>query len=587
VTVNQAAADGRGCPPAGSLIQAGSRALLLCATIVGVPLGCATTSAPEAARGRAVAQPGIYRFSPATTRPQTRAERSGFTETSNMADVRVFLDSLVAMGGEMTILPFGTSAEGREIPMVVASRPRIRSATEARVMNRPIIYIQGNIHGGEVEGKEALQALLRRLALEREWNILDEAILLVVPVYNPDGNERLGPQERLRPSQHGPAMIGSRPNGDTLDLNRDYIKAEAPETRATLRMLQEWDPDIFIDLHTTNGSFHGYSVTYSPPLNPASFITGAYTRDTILPAVRYRMRNDYLMETFDYGNFAAEDSVELGWFTYDHRPRYGTNYMGLRGRIAVLVEAYSRDPFQRRVASTYAFVYELIHMLNRNRVDILASSAEADRRPVGWGTQPGSGPAVPVRSALRVPSRREAVRVEITERTGDSVRTEPGTPPGVRRTGQFRTPVIPIYDRFTPLVTRSMPHAYVLPPEARAAAELLSRHGIIVETAMAQLEARGERFLIDSIIRDARAYQGHHETRLAGRWEEASVSAPPGSFVIRTGQTLAVLAVYMLEPESDDGLVTWNLLDEGMASGTFPVVRILQTITTPLREITF
>jgi hypothetical protein len=548
---------------------------------------CATTSTPEAARGRAAIQPGTYRFNPATTRPLTRAERSNFTETSSLADVRVFLDSLVALGADMTVLSLGTSAGGHDIPMVVASRPRISSAAEARLMNRPIFYLQGNIHGGEVEGKEALQALLRTVALNRDWSIIDEVILLVVPVYNPDGNERLGPQGRLRPSQNGPGMVGSRPNADTLDLNRDYIKAEAPETRATLRMLEEWDPDVFVDLHTTDGSFHGYNVTYSPPLNPASFVPGAFTRDTILPAVRLRLRNDYLMESFDYGNFVAEDSVELGWFTYDHRPRYGTNYMGLRGRIAVLVEAYSRDPFQRRVASTYTFVHELIHMLARVKDDILWSTAEANRRPVGWGTQPATSPQIPIRSALRTPSRREPVRVEIVEHTGDSARTEAGTPPGRRRTGQYRTPVIPIYDRFTPIQTRSMPHAYVLPPEARVAAELLARHGIIVEQAIGDLSLQGERFVIDSLVRAARPFQGHHETRLTGRWEQATISAPAGSFVVRTGQSLAVLAVYLLEPETDDGIVTWNMFDEGLGSGTFPVVRILQPVTAPLRALTF
>jgi hypothetical protein len=560
---------------------------LVAVVIAAAMAGCATTPPPEAARGRVATLPGTYRFNPGVTRPLTRAERTQFTETSTHADVRVFLDSLVAMGAEMSLLSLGTSSEGRDIPMVVASRPRIRTAAEARLMNRPIFYVQANIHGGEVEGKEALLALLRQLTLSREWNLLDEVVLIAVPLYNPDGNERTGPQERLRPSQNGPAIVGSRANGDSLDLNRDYIKAEAPETRATLRMLREWDPDVFIDLHTTNGSYHGYSVTYSPPLNPASLISGAYTRDTVLPAVRLRLRQEYRLETFDYGNFAAEDSVERGWFTYDHRPRYGTNYMGLRGRIAVLVEAYSRDPFQRRIASTYTFLHGLMGMLARNRDDVLWSSAEADRTAIGWGTQPTTAPQIPIRAALRAPSRREAVRVEIVEQTGDSVRTEAGTPPGVRRTGQFRAPVIPIYDRFAPVLSRPIPHAYVMPPEARAVAELLSLHGVIVEQAIADLSASGERFVIDSVVRAARPFQGHHEIRLAGRWEDATVRAPAGSFVIRTAQPLAVLAVYMLEPETDDGAVTWNLLDEGLSSGTFPVVRILHPVTAPLRAMSF
>ena len=157
-----------------------------------------------------------------------------------------------------------------------------------------------------------------------------------------------------RPNQVGPQEMGWRTTAQNFNLNRDYVKAQAPETRASLDFFREWEPDVLVDLHTTNGSYHGYALTYSPSLNPAgdigpAFTGAAYARDSMLPELRRRVRARRGYETFDYGNFESQDAPEKGWFTYDHRPRFGTNYMGLRGRVAVLSEAYSHDPFERRV----------------------------------------------------------------------------------------------------------------------------------------------------------------------------------------------------------------------------------------------
>ena len=151
--------------------------------------------------------------------PRTRAERSGYTETSTHADVVAFLDSLKAVAGPLAAGNIGTTSEGRTIPYVIASRPLFDSPEAARRSGRPIVYVQGNIHGGEVEGKEALQALLRDLVLEARPNALDSIILIAVPIYNADGNDAWGPQGRQRTEQNGPETVGLRPNADTLDLN--------------------------------------------------------------------------------------------------------------------------------------------------------------------------------------------------------------------------------------------------------------------------------------------------------------------------------------------------------------------------------
>ncbi|MBW3655876.1 MAG: peptidase [Gemmatimonadetes bacterium] len=495
--------------------------------------------------------------------PLTRPERSGYTQTSSYADVVLFLDSLRMRGAAIHVDSLGTSTEGRVIPYVVASRPLVRTAREARRLGRPVVYLQGNIHAGEVEGKEALQALLRDLVLSPRPNVLDSLVLVVVPIYNADGNEAMGPQERQRTEQNGPAMVGQRPNAQGLDLNRDYIKAEAPETRAALALFREWAPELIVDLHTTDGSYHGYALTYSPSLNPASGAAGAYTRDRLLPELRRRVRERRGYETFDYGNFSQRygadvntDSTREGWFTYDHRPRFGTNYYGLRGGLSVLGEAFSHDPFERRIRSTYAFVSELLSLVAERSGEVMAATGDAP-----------AGAAVPVRSELTRSPYVGEVLAEILESDPDSVPDEPGVHRGIRRTGRFRTLRMPVYDRFDPTLQRTPPAAYLLGAAQTEAVAALRRHGVVVETLAAERRVRGQAFVVDSVARAARPFQGHHEVSLRGRWQPVERVAPAGSFLVSTAQPLGTLAVYLLDPESDDGLTTWNFFDPWLRPG--------------------
>ena len=417
--------------------------------------------------------------------PRTRAELTNYTETSRYVDVVAFIDSLKRLGAPITVGSIGTTSENREMPYVIASRPPVATPEAARALRRPIVYVQGNIHAGEVEGKEALQAMLRDLVFDRKRNVLDSIVLVAVPIYNADGNERFADQARNRGEQNGPALVGQRPNAQSYDLNRDYIKADAPETRASLAMFNRWTPDFFVDLHTTDGSYHGYALTYAPSLNPAgdigpAFAGGAFVRDSLLPELRRRVRTRRGYETFDYGNFVSQDSADRGWFTYDHRPRYGTNYYALRGRMSVLSEAYSHDPFARRVASTYAFVSELLSLVAERGARIRQLSARADSAVASWGNGASSA-QIPIRADLTTKPYIGEVIVETLERTGDTVRTEPGVRRGMRRTGSYRRVQMPVYDRFVATMLTPTDWGFAFPGADTSAARLLALHGVTVE----------------------------------------------------------------------------------------------------------
>lgn len=488
----------------------------------------------------------------------TRAERSGYRETSSYADVLRFLDSLRLRGARIRLDTLAQTTTGRAVPVVVVSRPLVSGPAEAVRSGKPTVYLQANIHAGEVEGKEVAQMLLRDLTLGSLRPLLDSLVLLVVPIYNADGNEALAPGEVNRPGQNGPATVGRRANAQGLDLNRDYVKLEAPETRGAVALLAAWRPHLFVDLHTTNGSYHGYALTWSPGLNPNGTPANAWVRDSLLPAVSARVRERHGRATFPYGNFLNQhpDSLALGWATYDPRPRFGTNWFALRGGMAVLSEAYSNDDFATRVASTYAFVRELLGEVAR--------SSAAVRRLTAAGTAPES---VAVRSMLG-PGARRAVVAEITAPAGEGN----GMYARRRRTGEFRSIEMPVYDRFDAERKEALPRMYLVPERLGRVIELLRRQGIVV----ARVDGRSaglERFLVDS-VRQEPPFEGHRPRAVQGRWVPTAAGTGPGWYAVPTGQPLGLLAAYLLEPASEDGVVTWNLLDAELVPGrAYPILR--------------
>jgi Zinc carboxypeptidase len=531
----------------------------------------------------------------------TPAEQSSYTKTTPYDAVVAYLHLLVQRATADSIAgrrphamlvesTSGTTTEGRPLPYVVLARPMVHSAREAHDSGRPIVYVEANIHAGEVEGKEAMLALLRDLGVLASPNapsVLDSIVLVVEPIYNADGNDHFAPQSVNRTEQNGPEIVGERTNGQHLDLNRDFIKAEAPETRMTLGMFRDWDPDVFVDLHTTDGSFHGYALTYAPPLDPAALFTGPYTRDSLLPVLRQRMHDRHRIEVFDYGNFEPErtpgaDTGHSVWRTYDSRPRFGTNYAGLRNRIAILSEAYSHDPFAQRVATTYAFVREILSLVAERRAQILTLTASADSAVVHLATHLGQGEDIPLRSAFAPARGVEPVIVEDLDRVpgpgGDTTLTQPGVPRGLRRTGRVHPVPMPVVDRFIPTLAERLPLAYIIPSTDTAVIRLLRLHGIRMEQQSAPIEFESaEQFHIDSVTIAPAAFQGHHEATVAGRWmPSASAGAvPAGAWMVPSAQPLGILATYLLDPRSADGVVTWNLLNADLRpGGVLSIVRL-------------
>jgi len=514
----------------------------------------------------------MSRSVPEATPPRTVAESSGGLVTSSHADVLAFLDAVVAAGDARVVRSrFGVTPGGRELPLVIVADPPVRDAEAARASDRPRVLVMANIHAGEVEGKEAVQELLREVVWSGDGLApypVHELIVLFVPIYNADGNDAFGPNQR--PMQNGPTRTGQRETSAGLDLNRDYMKQEAAEARALVAMIDAWDPHLVVDLHTTNGSAHGYELTYSPPLTPSAHPDLlALLEDDWLPTLRKRVRDRHGYELFDYGNFETEQTWAAdvpdparGWRTFDHRPRFGNNYVGLRNRLAILSEAYSYLGFEQRIAVTRAFVTEILQLTAERGDEVIAlcrrmdeeTAEAASRRELSLATRSemvARGPPEPVllRDAQLVTDAATGRTVKISR-------------------GPRRSMDLPCFVRFEATETVVAPRAYVLPPttgvDTDAIAELLENHGIRFERLDDSRSERVEVFSVAATSLAERPFQGHRVRETAWRSSREGREFAPGTLLVPTDQPLGRVVFHLLDPRADDGLVVWNAFDAAL-----------------------
>ncbi len=503
--------------------------------------------------------------------PLTRAEASGYTETSRYDDVAAFLRAMDAASPEIHLTTYGHTFEGRPMLLAVVGAHGA-SAKEVLATGKTRVFMQANIHAGEVEGKEAALMLLRSVARGERTAWLDEAVLLIAPLYNADGNERVN--VRNRGAQHGPVGgMGQRHNAQDLDLNRDATKLETPEARSLARLLTQYDPHVAIDMHTTDGSSHGYYLTYEVPGSPntAPEIT-RMLREDLLPAVTRNVKQKHGWDLFYYGGPTREG--ELAWAGDGdlYKPRYTHTYFGIRNRFGILSEAYSYATFQDRIQATYWFVEEIVDFVVAHGPAIRAATAAADAESI-IGTQQA------VRGELA--RRFEATEIVLADVAEERNPYVPDRPMRRRVNGSERRTTMPVDDRIVATETSLAPRAYVLPaaepndaPAKRMRASVIDRleaHGIRYFTTQVEQTLAGERFRIETSTQEEELFQLTHKLRtLTGEWEPSAQTLPAGALVVPMDQPLARLAFVLLDPRSDDGLMAWNILDPVLGATPAP-----------------
>jgi dipeptidyl aminopeptidase/acylaminoacyl peptidase len=494
---------------------------------------------------------------PATPPLWTVAEKSDYKATSRHADVLDYCQRLRKLSPLVRLGELGKSGEGRQLPLVILADPPISTPEEAAQSGKLVVFAMGNIHAGEVDGKEALLMLARELATAKEKPLLKDLVIVFAPILNADGNEKISKENRRE--QAGPVEgVGVRENAAGLDLNRDYIKLDSPEVRALVRFFNQWNPALFIDCHTTNGSHHRYTITYEGPVCPAGDPRViALVRDEMLPEVGRRLEKRSGYKSFFYGNFAAD---HRRWETVPAIPRYGTHYYGLRNGIGILSESYSHARFRDRVLATRDFVRLTFEYAAQNK-DTLRTLLRDARMNTD-------------RIALRhrmtaLPGRTTVLGFEAERKDGRWVATN--------RPRDYPVEYLGVAES---TLSVSRPHAYLFPPSCAEIISNLQRHGIAVEELREDIDLDLEIYRIDK-VKNSAIYQKRRlvEVEATSRKEARRIMA--GTILVRTAQPLGTLAAYLLEPQAEDGLCAWDFFADGVQEGKdFPVLRLPQK--TPL-----
>jgi hypothetical protein len=445
-----------------------------------------------------------------------------------------------------------------------------------RYDKRVVVYFQANIHAGEVEGKEATLMLARDIVLDPKPLSRPRR-----PAHRADLQRRRqrqdGPRNRSQ-ARSAPKSSGVRHSGQNLDLNRDAMKLESPEMRGLVRnVLLRWDPLLLVDCHTTDGSFHQEPVTYSWPLCPnGDPAVLAYARDKMLPAIDAILEKKFGTLAVPTGDPMDFQDREKGWRTFRHQPRYMTNYVGLRNRLAILDETNYAD-FKTRVAGNYHLLKAVLDYCWTNAAELQRLIADADARTVQTGLAPKETDTFGLDIEVQpLPGKVTVLGYEM-EAPPPAAEGAAGPFPRMRPTDRKKAYVMPYYADFVAKRSVRLPYAYLIPVVDPAVADKLRQHGVAVErlTAAATLEV--EAFRLKDIKGAERLYQGHRTNAVKGEYAVEKRDFPEGTFLVRTAQPLGRLAAYLLEPESDDGLLVWNFFDRdivsqwGRGAQTYPV----------------
>jgi murein tripeptide amidase MpaA len=488
---------------------------------------------------------------------QTHAERTDYRETPRYDETIAFAQRLADASPLIRFKSFGESGEGRALPLLIAASGNTFTPQAARKAGKAVIMIQACIHAGESDGKDAGFALLRDIAITKTRpGLLDRVVILFIPIYNTDGHERFSAFNRI--NQNGPAEMGWRATSANLNLNRDYMKADAPETRAWLKLWTEWNPDLLIDCHVTDGADFQYNITYiyehheHAPAPVLSWMRDAFDQ-RIFPATE--STGNLLAQ---YMTFRDNRDLTKGIDGFVMPPRFSTGYTTIRNRPGVTIETHMLKDYRNRVRGTYDLLRFTLEEVNRNPEKLLRAVAEADELTIKAGQRYD-------------PAQHYPLQIQMTDKSspfkfkGVESRTEQSDVSGQVRVIFGTKPVemtIPFYDESRIGAAASPPLFYIVPPQWKSVIEVMAAHGLKMQrlTSPATIEVESYRFanvkfatapfegrivpneLTKEVVRERRTY-------------------PAGSIVVPVAQPAGNVAVHLLEPDGPDSFIAWGFFN--------------------------
>lgn len=481
----------------------------------------------------------------------TVAERSGFVRTGRFDETIALCHAFAkAYPDAVRCEQFGTTPEGRPMLNLVVSRSGALTPEAARAKGLPVLLVQGGIHAGEIDGKDAgFLALRQMLDGEAAKGALEKQVLIFVPVFNIDGHERFA--KNNRPNQRGPEEMGWRVTAQNYNLNRDYAKADAPEMQAMLRLVDAWDPIAYIDLHVTDGAKfeHDVAIQVEPVHagDEALKAAGTAFRDAVIADVA---RQGGLPLAF-YPSFVENDDPQSGFVDGVSPPRFSTGYFPLRNRFAMLVETHSWRPYKHRVKTTQKIVLSVANQVAEHGAEWMRIANEADAKSL-------AGASVPL-------DYKASDKVRTIDFRGYEYTRTPSEVSGALMTRYDETKPqvwkLPLRDDVIPGRVVDAPRAGYIVPAAHAAwvGGKLKLHGIEFRTLdSAHDKLAAQTFRATSAKFGGNSVEGHQRLTVEGEWKPEARTIAKGALFVPIAQPKARLVMALLEPQAPDALAAWG-----------------------------
>ena len=501
---------------------------------------------------------------------RTPAEISDYRTTPDYAETMAYLERIAAAApGQVRIENFGKTGEGRQLNIVIASKDALFDPAAIHASGRAILLVQNAIHAGEMDGKDSCLALLRDIVITKSRpNLLDHAVFVFIPVYNIDGHERRSPYNRI--NQNGPDVIGWRGDGTNRNLNRDYMKADEPETRAFLKMFHHWMPDFFVDDHVTDGADFQYDVTFqvldTPDVAPP---TARWIREEMTPELKRRVDAA--------GHLAFPSLIDLNDDTNPGQglafstspPRFSDGYMILENRPALLVEIHMLKDYKTRVTGNYEILRALLEVINRDAAKLIALNKQADASAAELGTHPLSNDKFP----LAVGPSGQTTPVVFHGYQFSRALSEVSGTMWIRYSHEPWNVTLPLSIADKIVTSATPPAAYIIPPQWARVIDVLAAHDVTMRRTTATWTGKVERYRCSGMEWQGPPFEGRHPIFAGegagaepGRFGQCTLSTeemtfPAGSVVVPLNQRLSKVAIHWLEPEAPDSAVRWGFFD--------------------------
>lgn len=486
---------------------------------------------------------------------QTEFERSGGTRTGTYQQAVDLCRELDRSSRWVRYRSFGTSGEGRDLPVLIVDRHgRFTPAAAHRDPGNAVVLVQAGIHAGEIDGKDAGLMLVRAMTVEhRLASLLDHVTLVFVPILNVDGHERTSRYNR--PNQNGPEVMGFRANASELNLNRDYLKADSPEIRSWLGLFNEWSPDLFVDCHVTDGADYQYVITYViEEWQDTDSTVAAWSRDRFEAPLTARMASSGF-PIMHYCDFRTDHDPRSGLRSFASTPRFSTGYVALRDRPALLIEAHMLKDYATRVRGTYAMLENVLGIVNDEHATLHRMVAAADART--------ASPAFrrrPLPLTFDV-SYQDSAMIDFLGYDYDVVKSEVTGGKWFRYSHQPERWRVPYFYAQRTQASATLPAAYVIPPQWKDVIARLDFHGVHYTRLTKAQPAHVSTVRFTGTHWREQPYEGRHPLTYDTHEIEEDRVLAPGTVIVDTAQPSARVIANLLEPVGPDALVRWGFFD--------------------------